>query len=156
MAIISNSFGSILMINVVLIGNNVEVEEQLLTLQKDMQVTTILPSTIEKTVAQAGLFQPDIFILKHGDEDINVEMLCHFLSSSFPDAQTLFLTTQAPTFEMLQDSGFKARGYITAAQHDKLIKAVRVVYDGEAWLPRTLVAEMLNRFSSAFYRSDAA
>lgn len=144
------------MINVVLIGNNIGAEEQLLTLQKDMKVNVISPSTIEQTVAQAGLFQPDIFILKHGDEDINAEMLCHFLSSSYPDAQTLFLTELAPTFEMLQDSGFKARGYITAAQQDKLVKAVRVVFDGEAWLPRTLVAEMLNRFSSAFYRSDAA
>ena len=144
------------MINVVIIGSDISAEMQLLEQHKDMNVTDVKPTTIELTVAQVGFFQPDIFIVKNDEENMSVDMLCHFLSRSYPDAQTLFLTNEAPTFEMLQDTGFKARGYITAAQHGQLAKAVRVVHDGEAWLPRTLVAEMLNRFSSAFYRSDAA
>jgi DNA-binding NarL/FixJ family response regulator len=90
--------------------------------------------------------------LKHAEEDIDAAMLCHFLSKRYPDAQSLFITDEIPTFEMLQSTGFKARGYITKEQQDKLADAVRVIHDGEAWLPRTLVAEMLNRFSS--YSSD--
>jgi DNA-binding NarL/FixJ family response regulator len=34
------------------------------------------------------------------------------------------------------------------------LDAARVIHDGEAWLPRTLVAEMLNHFSTEFYSSD--
>jgi len=144
------------MINVVIIGSDIDAEQQLLAQHKDMTVSSIEPSTIEATVLQAALFQPDIFILKKDEEHINVDMLCHFLDKSFPDAQTLFLTSQAPSFEMLQNTGFKARGYITEDQRDKLAKAVRVVHDGEAWLPRGLVAEMMDRFSAVVYRSDAA
>lgn len=156
MAINRYYFVYLLMINIVIVGNEVEAETKQLMKHEDMVIATISPSTLEDTVAQASRFQPDIFILKHGEEEIDAEMLCHFLSKSYPDAQTLFLTSETPTFEMLQDSGFKARGYITSGQHEKLATAVRVVHDGEAWLPRTLVAEMLNRFSSAFYRSGTA
>jgi DNA-binding NarL/FixJ family response regulator len=144
------------MINVVIIGSNIEAEKQLLAQHNDMNVSFVHPSTIEVTVSQVGLFQPDIFILKNDEENINVDMLCHFLSKSYPDAHSLFLTLESPTFEMLQDSGFKARGYVTPEQQQKLAKAVRVIHDGEAWLPRTLVAEMLNRFSAAFYKTVAA
>jgi DNA-binding NarL/FixJ family response regulator len=50
---------------------------------------------------------------------------------------------------MLQQSGFKVRGYITENQLIDIAKAVRVVSEGEAWLPRKLVAEMLNHFETA-------
>jgi len=154
MAIISYDTGRIFMINVVLVGNNVETENQQLSKHIDIKVAVIAPSTLEDTVAQAEPFQADIFILKHAEEDIDAAMLCHFLSKRYPDAQSLFVIDEIPTFEMLQNTGFKARGYITKEQQGKLVDAVRVVHDGEAWLPRTLVAEMLNRFSS--YSSDIA
>ena len=94
--------------------------------------------------------------MKQAEEDIDAAMLCHFLSKRYPTAQSLFIIDEIPTFEMLQDTGFKARGYITSEQQNKLVDAVRVVHDGEAWLPRTLVAEMLNRFSLSFIGSNAA
>ena len=57
---------------------------------------------------------------------------------------------------MLENSGFRARGYITPDQHEALAKAVRVVFDGEAWLPRKFVTEMLNRFTASFIVSNGA
>jgi DNA-binding NarL/FixJ family response regulator len=150
MAISSHYTGCLFMINVVLVGKNVETENQQLSRHTDLKVTVIAPSTLEDTVAQAEQFQADIFILKHAEEDIDTAMLCHFLSKRYPDAQSLFVTDEIPTFEMLQSTGFKARGYITSEQQNKLADAVRVVHDGEAWLPRTLVADMLNHFSSSY------
>jgi DNA-binding NarL/FixJ family response regulator len=144
------------MINVVLVGKNVEAENQQLSMYADMKVIVIAPSTLEATLAQVENLQADIFVLKHADEDIDAAMLCHFLSKRCPDAQSLFVTDEVPTFEMLQNTGFKARGYITSEQQNKLVDAIRVVFDGEAWLPRTLVAEMLNHFASEFYSSDVA
>jgi len=154
MALTRYDTGCLFMINVVLVGNHVETENQQLSRHTDIKVAVIAPSTLEDTVAQAEPFQADIFVLKHAEEDIDAAMLCHFLSKRYPEAQSLFVIDEIPTFEMLQNTGFKARGYITKEQQGKLVDAVRVVHDGEAWLPRTLVAEMLNRFSS--YSSDIA
>jgi hypothetical protein len=36
-----------------------------------------------------------------------------------------------------------------------LDKAVRVINDGEAWLSRKLVGDMLNRFSTPFVKMQA-
>jgi DNA-binding NarL/FixJ family response regulator len=154
MAIISRDTGGLFMINVVLVGGDVEIENQQLSIHTDMKVTVIAPSTLEETLAQAEPMQADIFILKHAEKDIDAAMLCHFLSKHCPKAQSLFVTDEIPTFEMLQSTGFKARGYITKEQQNKLADAVRVIHDGEAWLPRTLVAEMLNHFATEFYSSD--
>ena len=55
---------------------------------------------------------------------------------------------------MLENSGFRQRGYITPDQHFALAKAVRVVFDGEAWLLRKLVTEMLNRYAAEFLKQD--
>jgi len=40
-------------------------------------------------------------------------MLSHVLNKRHPHARSLILVEQKPTFEMLQNSGFKARGYLT-------------------------------------------
>jgi DNA-binding NarL/FixJ family response regulator len=78
------------------------------------------------------------------------------LSEAYPTTRCLILTDEQPTFEMLQMSGFRARGYILPEQRSDIVRAVRVVEDGEAWLPRRLVAEMLNRFSTSSFQVHAA
>ena len=77
------------------------------------------------------------------------------MAKNYQYARHLILTDKAPTYEMLKNSGFRARGYITSDQHSALAKAVRVVFDGEAWLPRKLVTEMLNRYAATFLKQNA-
>lgn len=142
------------MIRVAVISTQASSEVQLLAKCDDIEVTEIKPVNIKSIVDQLTLFSSDIFILQEGVETISVHGLCHYLSQYFPSARTIILTTETPNFEMLQSSGFKARGYVLPDQRDQLDKAVRVVDDGEAWLPRKLVTDMLNRFTASFIMHD--
>ncbi len=144
------------MINVVVISNSDIAETKVLQEQADFNVFKMAASNIELAVAEASKFDADIFILDAQDAVINSEMLCHFLNEAYPTTRCLILTDEQPTFEMLQMSGFRARGYILPEQRMNIVRAVRVVEDGEAWLPRRLVAEMLNRFSSSSFQVNAA
>lgn len=146
MAITFNYITSVRMINVIIVSPISELVTSLLEKQADILVTVVQPSTIEEVVEQIGDNHPDIFIITQNSETINGDILCHFLSKHYASAQSLILINEQPTFEMLRNSGFKARGYIVKEQHSEIDKAVRAVHAGEAWLPRRLVAEMLNRF----------
>jgi DNA-binding NarL/FixJ family response regulator len=117
-------------------------------------VTEVVPSTLAETVSKVEQAQPNIIVLEHGVENVDVDMLCHVLNKRHPYARSLILVERKPTFEMLQNSGFKARGYLTPEQWPMIEKAIRVVHDGESWLPRKLVTEMLNRFASSFLMVD--
>jgi len=134
-----------MMINAIIIGSNAVVEG-VLKQQADITTTVIHSSSLDDVVEQVRQYHPDIFILKHEAGELNGDILCHFLSRHYPVAQSLILVEHEPTFGMLKNSGFKARGYISKEQLIEIDKAVRAVYSGEAWLPRKLVSEMLDRF----------
>jgi len=142
------------MINVVVVSNNLDSEMQLLAQQKDMRVAKVELTNLDNILQQVAEYHPEVIIIEQGTENVSADILCHFLSHQYPDARNLILCSEEPTFEMLQNSGFKARGYILPEQRDVLDKAVRVVHDGEAWLPRKLVANMLNRFAASFFQAD--
>jgi DNA-binding NarL/FixJ family response regulator len=144
------------MINVVIISNHPAKDIGLLSQHDDMSLLRVLPITIDSIIEQIGEQHPDIIIIANGTDTSSPDRLCHFLSKHYRDARILILTDVSPTFEMLENSGFRARGYITPDQHEALAKAVRVVFDGEAWLPRKLVTEMLNRFTASFIVSSGS
>ena len=144
------------MIDVVMVGRKASPELTLLKQQLDMNVSIVEPEDMDQVLADLASYAPDIIIIDENTEKLSADVMCHFISQRYQHSQCLILTNSNPTFERLQNSGFKARGYITSTQRSRLDKAVRVVYDGEAWLPRTLVAAMLDRFASSFYMSENA
>jgi len=135
------------MINVVVICNDRTVQQRLAA-QTDIQLTIIQATSMDETVRLTKQCYPDIIVSEKNMENIDTDILCHYLSQNCPLAQNIILVDELPTFDMLQSSGFKVRGYLTSEQKHLIVKAVRVVHDGEAWLPRSLVAEMLNHFAS--------
>ena len=141
------------MINVVIFNPISDAVKRTLEGQADIWLTDVQPSILDDVVAQVGHQHPDIFIITQDSEQLNGDILCHFLSKHYPAAQSLILVNEEPTFDMLKNSGFKARGYIVKGQQAEIDRAVRAVHSGEAWLPRKLVAEMLNRFESQTIRS---
>jgi len=145
MVISRNPIKGLCMINVVLISNDKTVQQRLAA-QTDLQLTVLQASTVDETVRLAKQHSPDIIISEQKME--NNDIFCHFLSKTFPSAKNIILVEDFPTFTMLQNSGFKVRGYLTPEQKHLIVKAVRVVHDGEAWLPRKLVAEMLDHYAS--------
>jgi len=148
MATTSLYIASLCMINVVIFSPTSDAVKRVLEEQADIWLTDVQPSDLDDVVAQVGYQHPDIFIITQDSETINGDILCHFLTKHYPAAQSLILIDEEPTFDMLRNSGFKARGYIVKEQQIDIDKAVRAVHAGEAWLPRKLVAEMLNRFES--------
>ena len=92
--------------------------------------------------------EADITVLEQNNERINADILCLVLATNYEHNQTLIMSDKTPDFNQLKATGFRARGYITPSQHDKFVKAIRAVHDGEAWLPRRLVADMLNHFAA--------
>ncbi|HAO24258.1 MAG TPA: hypothetical protein DCQ49_03945, partial [Methylophaga sp.] len=106
------------------------------------------PDTIDSAVLEIKAANTDITVLEQHHDRINTDILCLILATNLPQNQTIILSDQTPDFEQLKATGFRARGYITPSQHDKLVKAIRAVHDGEAWLPRRLVADMLNHFAA--------
>jgi len=135
------------MIRVVIVSNNAKGLTLLLDWLSDIKVSVVSPSTMEETQQQILACIPDIIVLEQTLESLNVDLLCHLLYKEFPRAQSIILTDVEPSFEMLKDTGFSVRGYITREQRSSLAKVVRVVHDGEAWLPRNIVTEMLNHFA---------
>jgi DNA-binding NarL/FixJ family response regulator len=137
------------MINVVWIGNDSQTRALALKREADFFVHQVLPSSIEQVIVSVANIAADIFVLDASSSDLNTELLSHFLYEAYPRAKSIIITDRQPSFDMLQQSGFKVRGYITENQLIDIAKAVRVVSEGEAWLPRKLVAEMLNHFETA-------
>jgi DNA-binding NarL/FixJ family response regulator len=148
MAINGHNIASLCMINVVIFSPMSDDVKQVLEDQSDIWLTDVQPAILDDVVALVGSQHPDIFVITQDSEHLNGDILCHFLSKHYPAAQSLILIDEEPTFDMLRNSGFKARGYIVKQQKIDIDKAVRAVHAGEAWLPRKLVAEMLNRFEA--------
>lgn len=142
------------MSNIAIVSQNPSIHAATLASNGSFTITEVIPTSLNQTVEAVQQANADMIVLEHGVEDVSVDMLCHVLSKKLPYSRSVILVEQTPTFEMLQNSGFKARGYLTPEQWPQLEKAVTVVLDGEAWLPRKLVTDMLNRFSSSFIMID--
>lgn len=135
------------MINVVVLGRSIT---NLINLAEhdDLNINVIEPESIDDALSAIKAAETDVTVLDQHNEQINTDILCLVLATNFPLNQTIILSDKVPDFEQLKATGFRARGYITPPQHDKLVKAIRAVHDGEAWLPRRLVADMLNHFAA--------
>jgi DNA-binding NarL/FixJ family response regulator len=129
------------MIKVVVVSNS-STHIELLAQFSDISSVHVIPDTIDQVIEEVGLASPDITVIEDATDSMTADMLCYELSQFFPETRSIILIDGQPTFDMLQNSGFKARGYLTLDQWLALP-------DGEAWLPRKLVAEMLNRFASS-------
>jgi len=134
-------------INVVLVGRTIA---SLINLAEhdDLKITVIDPETIDTAILAIIAAEADITVLEQNNERINADILCLVLATHYAHNQTIILSDKTPDFDQLKATGFRARGYLTPSQHDKLVKAIRAINDGEAWLPRRLVADMLNHFAA--------
>jgi len=143
------------MINVTLISDiNSSAELATLTEQLDMNVLLIEPTILEDTLEKVLAHDTDINVIDQSLKLLNADVLSHFLAKHDQQVRNIILINEDVSFEMLQNSGFSAHGYISREQRPALAKAVRVINDGEAWLPRLLVAEMLTNFAIMHRKAD--
>ncbi|MCX4187660.1 hypothetical protein [Methylophaga sp. OBS4] len=147
MATDNNPTESLHMINVCLIGADLEHEKALLINQPNIAVTMLDDAEPEPLLLRLSEITPDIAIVSDEASPISADELCLLISLRSPQTKTLIISNDSPDFERLQASGFTCRGYITSQQRSAIVRAVRVVFDGEAWLPRKLVTELLDRLA---------
>lgn len=119
-----------------------------LTAADDLQIITLTASNLNQAIDDIIGLNADVVILDQDNEELHADVVCSFLAKQHSKAHTLILSEHIPDFKMLAQTGFSARGYITPDQRPVLDKAIHAVFNGEAWLPRRLVAEMLDHFAS--------
>jgi DNA-binding NarL/FixJ family response regulator len=72
----------------------------------------------------------------------------YVLRQKSPRTKVILLTHRAPETRILEALSFGARGYIEEkVLRTFLAKAVRCVDAGEAWVPRNMVAEIIERLA---------
>ncbi len=143
------------MINVVIVSDDL-ISSKVLMNETDMTIHIVKPTHLERLVDQVAAYAPNIIVIDDSNTKLNIDILSYVCSLQCPDAPIIVLIENSPDFVMLQSSAFKVRGYISREQRPLLAKAIRVVNDGEAWLPRKLVAEMLDYFSTELAYKPAA
>ncbi|MCC5796417.1 MAG: response regulator transcription factor [Methylophaga sp.] len=115
-------------------------------LASDMLARVLDFATLEELVDDIAMFSADILIVDESDDSFDANVISLLLSRHCPQTKTLILSSSQPTFSALENSGYSARALLAPEQHQLLTKAIRVVHAGEAWIPRSLVAEVLDRF----------
>lgn len=137
------------MIRVGVLGTNTRQACGALENQSDIHLIDIAIGSL--THIMSGLMDNDIdiLVLDHENTEIDHNVVCAFIKQQNLKAKLLVLIQHESDFQLLKKTGFSVRGYISPEQKPLLKKAVLAVNAGEAWLPRKLVAEMLDRFASA-------
>lgn len=116
--------------------------------QPDIQLYEIAIGSLTQIMTAIIDNRLEILILDHENTALHPDIVCAFIKQKSLNAKILVLSQYEPDFHMLKKTGFSVRGYISPEQKSLLKKAVIAVHADEAWLPRRLVAEMLDRFAS--------
>lgn len=135
------------MINVLLIGADLEAEHLRLSAETGISSELSVSGSMDEIVAHVGQQRSDIVIISEQQSPESADELCLLISLAHRDSQVMIVTDLHPDLERLRASAYKCRGYITNNQRHDLLKAIKVVHAGEAWLPRKLVADVLDYMS---------
>jgi DNA-binding NarL/FixJ family response regulator len=135
------------MIKTLLVGKNFVEEKALIDQCDDIQATYTGLQSMDAILQQVKTSKPHIVIIDEQNSAETADELCLLINLSCPKSQVMIITDESPDILRLRASGFKCRGYITSAQRRKIVKAIEVVHAGEAWLPRKLVADLLDHLA---------
>ncbi len=127
-----------------------------LAVQHDMDIVHIQASehTVAQTMIQAH--RPDVVIFRQDDTALEINGLIHQLFIQMPETKSVVLASQAPTLELIKQTGYTVRGYILPEHIPMLEKAIRVVYEGEVWFSRKFVAALIAQLAQINIHQSAA
>jgi DNA-binding NarL/FixJ family response regulator len=132
------------MIKTLLVGKNFDVEKALIDKNEGIKAVYTDLASMDAILQQVKTNQPHIIIIDEQNSSETADELCLLINLSYPQSKVMIISDKVPDVYRLRASGFKCRGYITNVQRDKIVKAIQVVHAGEAWLPRKLVADLLD------------
>lgn len=123
-------------------------------LQSDKRVRVVAEAQNGFTViAVTAKLRPRILLLDFELSLISGFALLPVLRQKSPGTKVILLTTRAPESRILNALSHGATGYLEQkALGTFLAKAVRAVDAGEAWVPRRMVAKVVERLASLTLR----
>jgi DNA-binding NarL/FixJ family response regulator len=120
---------------------------RLLRPEKDILVVGEVRSTIE-AIKGANTLRPRILLLSWSLLRNNGVSLLPVFRKNSPKTSIILLTNRAPEARILDAISHGARGYLSQKVLPALLtKAVRVVAEGEAWVPRAMVGRIIDRLA---------
>lgn len=127
----------------------------LLKPEKGIRVVAEARNGLE-TIAATTRYQPRVLLLGLGLAAKKGLSILPALCQKSPRTQVLLLTNRHSAAGILNALSHGARGYLEhKALRTFLHKAVRVVDAGEAWVPRKMVAKILERLARLTLRHGA-
>ncbi|MCX4193817.1 hypothetical protein [Methylophaga sp. OBS1] len=136
------------MIKVCLIGKDTAKEKALLESQPGIALHVIATAETDVMLKAVCDIRPDILIVSDVGGQLSADELCMHTYLRAPDIKTLIITEHEADYARLEATGFSCKGFMLHQQRHAIVRAVRVMYDGEAWLSRKLVTTVLNQLAS--------
>jgi DNA-binding NarL/FixJ family response regulator len=120
---------------------------RLLEPEEDIRVVGEARSGLD-AVAAVEKLKPSIMLLDLGLFDGDSTPLLPVIRRKSPRTRVLLLSDSAPDSRTLEALSHGARGYLDKATLNiYLSRAVRAVNAGEAWVPRKMVAKIIDRLA---------
>ncbi len=135
------------MIKVCLIGEDIAKEKALLNSQVGIVVHDIAMAETETMLKAVCDIRPDILILSDMGSHLLADELCVYIHLRAPYIKTLVITEHEADYARLEATGFSCKGFMLHHQRHAIVRAVRVLHDGEAWLSRKLVAKVIDELA---------
>jgi len=136
------------MITVCLVGVDVVKEKTLLGSQSGIVLHQISNAALDEMLGDIARHDPDILVISDVGGQIDADTLCLHTYMQNPAIKTLIVTSQDADYQRLERTGFSCKGFMLHQQCHAIVRAVRVMYDGEAWLSRTLVTAVIDHLAS--------
>ena len=125
-------------------------------LQPEKRVRVLGEARSGQGAIAAAKLQPRILLLGLSLSPGRSVILLRILRQKSPRTKVLLLITRASEARILEALSHGAQGYLeTKVLRAFLLKAVRVVDAGEAWVPRKMVAKIADRLARLRSREDA-
>lgn len=136
------------MIKVCLIGSDTEKELALLASQPEIDLHHLAMDDLDVLLNQVIEITPDILVISDVGAEIAADELCMHSYLRNPDIKTLIITENEADYKRLEATGFSCKGFMLHDQRHAIVRAVRVINDGEAWLSRKLVTTVLDQLAN--------
>lgn len=136
------------MIRVCLIGADIAKEKALLESQSDIAVTVVTVAELDQMLDDISRSRSHILVISDLGAKFDADDLCLHTYLRDSEIRTLIISEQDADFDRLDATGFSCKGFMLHEQRHAIVRAVRVIHDGEAWLSRKLVTAVMDHLAS--------